>query len=106
MRWDPRGATVTGLDFSSAAIAEATLFAKELNFHDASFVVSTIANACQTLSDLQYDIIYTGRGVLCWLTDLDAWAGTCASLLKPDGTLHLEEVHLMLNLMEAVSSHH
>ncbi len=100
--WARRGATVTGLDFSSAAIAEAELFAQQLNIQDASFVVSTIANACQTLSDSKYDIIYTGRGALCWLPDLDAWAGTCASLLKPGGTLYLEEVHPMLSLMEVV----
>ena len=38
MRCDPRGATVTGLDCSCPAVAEAELFAKELNIHDASFV--------------------------------------------------------------------
>jgi SAM-dependent methyltransferase len=39
------------------------------------------------------DLVYTGRGALCWLHDLDGWAATVARILKPGGVLHLYEDH-------------
>ena len=39
------------------------------------------------------DLVYTGRGALCWIMDLDAWARVVARLLKPGGKLYLYEGH-------------
>jgi SAM-dependent methyltransferase len=39
------------------------------------------------------NLVHTGRGALCWMMDLDAWAATVARLLKPGGRLHVFEGH-------------
>jgi len=39
------------------------------------------------------DLVYTGRGALCWLHDLDAWGGVIARLLKPGGIVHIFDDH-------------
>lgn len=39
------------------------------------------------------DLVYTGRGALNWLHDLDAWARVVHRLLKPGGLLHLFDGH-------------
>jgi SAM-dependent methyltransferase len=39
------------------------------------------------------DLVYTGKGALCWMMDLDAWAAVAARLLKPGGRLFLYESH-------------
>jgi SAM-dependent methyltransferase len=39
------------------------------------------------------DLVYTGRGSLLWLQDLDAWAAVVARLLSPSGRFVLFEGH-------------
>jgi SAM-dependent methyltransferase len=39
------------------------------------------------------DLVYTGRGALIWLHDLDAWAAVIARLLAPDGRLVIFDGH-------------
>ena len=39
------------------------------------------------------DLVYTGRGALCWILDIAAWARTVARLLKPAGRLYVFEGH-------------
>lgn len=39
------------------------------------------------------DLVYTGRGSLIWLQDLDAWAAVVARLLAPTGRFVLFEGH-------------
>ncbi|MBT4694079.1 MAG: methyltransferase domain-containing protein, partial [Planctomycetaceae bacterium] len=85
LSWSRYGAQVTGLDFSPAAIDEAERFARLLNIEDARFVVSTVSEAVNALNGEQFDIVYTGRGAICWLPDLDEWAGVCAQLVLPTG---------------------
>ncbi len=53
---------------------------------------------CDVLSiprelDNTANLVHTGRGALCWMMDLDAWASTIHRLLKPGGKLHLFEGH-------------
>jgi len=102
--WARRGAQVTGLDFSPQAIHEARRFAGQLEIHDAEFVVAQLSDAVETLDSETFDIVYTGRGALCWQPDMDEWAGVCAHLLKPGGTLYLEEVHPVLSTLDVVSN--
>ena len=102
LSWARHGAQVTGLDFSTAAIGEAERFARLLRIQDARFVVSTVSQAVNALSGETFDIVYTGRGAICWLPDLDEWAGICAQLVRPGGILYMEETHPTLDLMEVV----
>ncbi len=39
------------------------------------------------------DLVYTGRGALCWIMDIDAWAAVVVRLLKPGGKLYVFEGH-------------
>ena len=39
------------------------------------------------------DLVYTGKGALCWLMDIDAWAGVVARLLKPGGHAYVFDGH-------------
>jgi SAM-dependent methyltransferase len=100
LSWAREGAKVTGLDFSPNAISEAERFAKILNIFDAKFVVSTISDAVEVLDGEQFDILYTGRGALCWLPNLEEWAKVCSALVKPGGVLYLEESTPMLNALD------
>lgn len=100
LSWARRGARVTGLDFAQNALTEARRFAEILGFDDARFVHSTVADAADALSGEQFDILYTGRGALCWLPDLDEWARVCAKLVKSGGILYLEESTPFVNTLD------
>jgi SAM-dependent methyltransferase len=39
------------------------------------------------------DLVYTGRGALCWIQDLDAYAQVVARLLKPGAVYHVLDDH-------------
>lgn len=91
LAWARLGARVTGLDFSEKAIEMARGLAHTMGL-PARFVTSDVYQARGVL-DEAYDIVYTGIGALVWLPDLDRWARTVASLLKPGGFLYLAEFH-------------
>ena len=92
LSWSRRGARVTGVDFSSAAIAEATALAARASL-EARFVETEITRASEALGGETFDVVFTSWGVLGWLPDLDAWARTAAALTKPGGTFYLAEIH-------------
>ncbi len=100
LSWAREGAKVTGLDFSPNAISEAERFAKILKINDAKFVVSNVSDAVESLKGEKFDILYTGRGALCWLPDLQEWAKACSELVKSGGILYLEESTPMLNALD------
>lgn len=86
--------TAVGLDFSSPAVAAASGLASELGLSArVSFVEADVRHAASVLGSGCFDAVYTGKGALCWLPDLDAWAAQCASLLRPGGWLYVSEFH-------------
>ncbi len=89
------GARMTGLDFSSAAIAQARRTAAAANA-DVDFVEADVYAAADVLGSETFDLVFTGIGALCWLPDVDRWAGVVADLLRPGGRLFLREGHPML----------
>ncbi|WP_088283036.1 bifunctional 2-polyprenyl-6-hydroxyphenol methylase/3-demethylubiquinol 3-O-methyltransferase UbiG [Kineosporia sp. A_224] len=89
------GARATGLDFSAAAVEQARGFAAALGL-DVPFVEADVHDAVQALGGSRFDLVYTGIGALCWLPDIDRWAGVVAGLLRPGGRLFLREGHPML----------
>ena len=72
LSWARQGARVTGADFSDRAIQLARSLAAELDL-DATFVRSDLYDLPAVL-DGQFDVVYTSRGVLGWLPDLERWA--------------------------------
>jgi SAM-dependent methyltransferase len=95
LSWARLGAgQVTGVDFSEAAIAFADELATETGLADRSrFVVSDIYDLPGPLAGETFDIVYTGRGALGWLPDLEPWARSVASFLKPGGIFYIHEGH-------------
>ena len=89
------GARMTGLDFSSASIDQARQLATAAKA-EVNFVVSDVYDAVGTLDGQEFDLVFTGIGALCWLPDIDRWAGVVAQLLAPGGRLFLREGHPML----------
>ena len=88
------GASVTGLDFSPSALAQARDLAARAGV-DVRFVESELYGAPAALGTT-YDLVYTGVGALNWLPDIAGWAEVVAAVLRPGGRLHLREGHPML----------
>ncbi|GHD48117.1 hypothetical protein GCM10017083_18830 [Thalassobaculum fulvum] len=86
-----RGARVTGLDFSSAAVRTARGLAVELGL-DARFVEGDVY-AAPALIEGRFDLVYVTWGTVCWLPDLAAWAKVAAHFLKPGGRFYFCDAH-------------
>jgi SAM-dependent methyltransferase len=86
-----RGAIVTGLDYSAAAITAAQSLATENNL-SATFVCGNVYDAPQLLAG-KFDIVYVSWGSLNWLPDIWDWADVVGALLAPGGYLYLVEQH-------------
>jgi SAM-dependent methyltransferase len=89
------GARVSGLDFSSASLAQARELAArtstEIDYYEAN-----LYDAVDVLGAAQFDLVYTGVGALCWLPDIERWARVVSDLLRPGGRLFIREGHPML----------
>ncbi|HWO67866.1 MAG TPA: class I SAM-dependent methyltransferase [Umezawaea sp.] len=90
-----KGARTTGLDFSPKAVAEATRIAGDHGL-EIDYVCADVHDAVDVLGAERFDVVYTGKGALCYLPDLDRWAAVVAGLLRPGGFLYLAEFHPLL----------
>jgi len=84
--------TVTGLDFSPAAVEVARSLATRAAA-DVTFVESDVYSAPSALGTASFDLVFTGIGALCWLPDIAEWARVVADLLRPGGRLFMREGH-------------
>jgi SAM-dependent methyltransferase len=101
LRWARVGATVTGVDFSPAAIAEAINLAERAQLEVQSrFVCATVYDAPEALAGERFDVVYVSLGSLCWLPSIDMWARSVAKLLRPGGRLYLHDVHPLSNSLD------
>jgi SAM-dependent methyltransferase len=89
------GATMTGLDFSPAALLEARRIAQACG-QQIEFVHSDVFDAVPALGEGQFDLVYTGIGAIGWLPDIARWARVVSDLLVPGGRLFMREGHPML----------
>jgi len=55
-------------------------------------VVGNVYDA-PTVLGRRFDVVYTGKGALGWLPDIEAWAEVVAGLLSSGGCLYLNEFH-------------
>ena len=84
-------AEVVGVDISDVHIENARRKTAALGF-PATWVRADILDTPHDL-DGTADLVYTGKGALCWLHDLDGWAAVVARLLRPGGRFYLFEQH-------------
>jgi len=89
------GARMTGLDFSLPALEQARHLTSATGA-DVAFVQADLYDAVEALGAERFELVYTGIGALCWLPDIDRWAGVVAELLAPGGRLFIREGHPML----------
>lgn len=96
-----RGARTVGLDLSGSAIAAARRIATDAGL-DIEYVHANVYDAVAALGGRTFDVVYTGKGALCYLPDLDRWAGTVARLLRPGGRVYVVEFHPVLTSLGLV----
>jgi SAM-dependent methyltransferase len=89
--WNLGAQEIVGVDFSPRMIDLAERLTEALGA-PARWIVSDVLDTPHEL-DGTADLLYTGRGSLMWLQDLDAWAGVLHRLLAPAGRLVLFEGH-------------
>jgi SAM-dependent methyltransferase len=90
------GASMTGLDFSAAAVAAATELAVATGA-DATFVQADVYAAADVLDTGSFDLVYVSVGALAWLPDVRRWAAVVAALLRPGGRLFIRDGHPVLS---------
>lgn len=88
------GAAVTGVDFSGKAVKYARELAQKTGLQ-ARFIQCDVYETADKLSE-KFDIVFTSYGVLGWLPDMQRWAQTVETFLKPGGVLVLVEFHPLI----------
>ncbi|MFF0266470.1 class I SAM-dependent methyltransferase [Kribbella sp. NPDC004536] len=81
---------VISVDYSSVAAGAAQRRARELGV-DCRYVVAEVPGV--PLKDASADLLYTGKGALIWMRDIDAWARDVARVVRPGGHLFVYEAH-------------
>ncbi len=89
--WRLGAAEVVGVDISDAMIALAERKSAALDAPARWFRRDVLATPREL--DGAADLVYTGKGALNWLHDIDGWARVVARLLAPDGRFYLFEGH-------------
>lgn len=89
------GASMVGVDFSAASLAEARRLAERAG-PPVEYVESDVYEADAALDGRRFDLVFTGIGALGWLPDVGRWADVVAALLEPGGRLFLREGHPVL----------
>lgn len=86
-----RGARVTGVDFSTAALAKARSLAERCGV-EVEWICADSTRLPESL-DNRFDLAWATMGVLCWIADLGAWMRSVAGALAPGGHLVLIDGH-------------
>jgi SAM-dependent methyltransferase len=97
--WNQGAAEVIGVDFSPRMLELATQLAEAVGA-PARWILADVLDVPAELNGTA-DLVYTGRGALIWLHDLDAWAAVIARLLIPGGRLVLFDGHPVEWLFDA-----
>ena len=71
----------------------------------ADFIVANVLEL-QSIVFHRYDVVYTSKGVLCWISEIDKWAETVAYLLKEGGIFYILETHPLVTMYDdAIGDH-
>jgi SAM-dependent methyltransferase len=89
--WNLGADEVVGVDFSPRMLALAERLSTAVGA-PARWIEADVLDTPREL-DGTADLVYTGRGSLMWLQDLDAWAAVLYRLVAPGGRVVLFEGH-------------
>lgn len=92
-------ASLLGIDASEEMIRQARAKAAALGMETAEFLQSDVVDLPPQLTAIA-DLVYTGRGSLPWIMDLEGWARSIVRLLRPGGHLFVLEGHPLNELWE------
>ncbi|KAA2247021.1 class I SAM-dependent methyltransferase [Solihabitans fulvus] len=87
-----QGARTWGLDLSGRSVEEARRIAQRAGL-TVTYVQANVYDAVQAVRGQRFDVVYTGKGALCYLPDLPRWASVVSDLLRPGGLLYVVEFH-------------
>jgi SAM-dependent methyltransferase len=104
LSWARMGADVTGVDFSSEAVAQASALAKRVGLDDQARFIEADVTQVGKVGDGGFDIIFTSFGTIVWLESLDAWAETIAANLAKNGFFYFLDSHPTAMLFDEESS--
>lgn len=94
--WNEGVSRVVGVDISDVHIENARYITSGLRAAgrnvDAEWYRCDVLDTPHEL-DGTADLVYTGRGAICWIMDLNAYAKVVARLLKPGGIYHILDEH-------------
>ena len=68
-----RGARTSGLDLSAESLEAARRIADEAGV-EVDYVHANVYDAVDAVHGRQFDVVYTGKGALCYLPELNEWA--------------------------------
>ena len=102
--WTQGAAEVVGIDFSPRMLELAARLSEAVGA-PARWILADVLDAPAEL-DGTADLVYTGRGAVIWLQDLDAWAAAIHRLLAPGGRLVLFDGHPVEWLFDADAEGH
>jgi SAM-dependent methyltransferase len=100
--WKEGAKQVIGVDISDVHIENARRLSSALNA-PAHWYRCDVLDTPHEL-DGWADLVYTGRGALCWLQDLKAWGSVVYRLLKPGGVFHILDDHPLIWLFDVQDS--
>jgi SAM-dependent methyltransferase len=95
------GATVTGVDISDEAILYARRLSTETGI-TAEFVRADVYDWLRLAAreGRRFDVVFSSYGIVCWLPDLEAWAGGIAAILRADGRFVLVDFHPVAEMFD------
>ena len=82
---------VVGVDISDVHIDNARKMSAALNAPARWYRCDVLDTPVELNSSA--DLVYTGRGAICWLQDLTLWARVVYRILKPGGVFHVLDDH-------------
>lgn len=95
------GARVVGVDISDTAIEFARQLAKDSGI-PATFYRADIYDWLEETArgTERFDLVFCSYGAICWLSDLNVWAGGIRAILKPGGRFVTIDYHPVLSLFD------
>jgi SAM-dependent methyltransferase len=94
------GASVTAVDFSRTALDRLDELAMQCGVEVTA--VEADAMALPDALAASFDLVYASIGVLCWISDIDAWMRGIAGALREGGSLVLVELHPIATMVESL----
>jgi SAM-dependent methyltransferase len=95
------GARVTGVDISDEAILHARRLSSETGItaeFERADVYYWLEEAVR--AERRFDVVFSSYGVVCWLHDLQAWAGGIAAVLGAGGRFVLVDFHPLAEMFD------